>query len=155
MTTELRKNKDTNYNVQFISAEETYPVRQPVLRAGRPIKDCIFEGDTLESTFHLGLFFKNNLIGVASYMKNNHTNFSEENQYQLRGMAILKDYQRKGLGFLLIQAGERKLVELKVDRLWFNAREIAVKFYKNHGYNITAEPFIIEGVGLHFLMTNK
>lgn len=141
------------YKVQLISAQDTYTVRQPVLRTGRPIKDCVFEGDNLKTTFHLGLFLNENLIGVASYMKNTNAIFSEDNQYQLRGMAILEDYQKKGLGTLLLQAGKEKLTQMKVERLWFNAREIAVKFYKNHGYKTIGEPFTIEGVGIHFLMT--
>ena len=155
MIKNLHITTDSNFTIKPISAEETYAIRQPILRAGKPIDDCKFEGDTLESTFHLGLFFNDTLIGVASYMKNHHANFSEEYQYQLRGMAILKEHQKKGLGTLLIQAGKEELSNRKVDRLWFNARETAIQFYKNHGYIIEGESFNIEGVGIHFLMTNK
>ncbi|OBX21410.1 MULTISPECIES: GNAT family N-acetyltransferase [Bizionia] len=155
MTSDSHKIDHFNYSVKRISAEETYAVRQSILRAGRPIDDCVFEGDTLESTFHLGLYFKASLIGVATYIKNKNAVFPEESQYQLRGMAILKKHQKKGLGTLLIQAGEAELLKMKVDRLWFNAREVATKFYTNHGYKIQGDSFNIESIGIHFLMTNK
>ncbi|EGV44084.1 GNAT family N-acetyltransferase [Bizionia argentinensis JUB59] len=147
----ITKNKD--YSIRFISSEETYPIRQPVLRPGRALEDCVFTDDTLGSTFHLGLFFQDILIGVASYMKNKNDSFAEETQYQLRGMAILKDYQKKGLGEFLLKAGETNLAKSNVNRLWFNARENAVNFYKKHGYETQGTNFNIEGVGIHFLMT--
>jgi GNAT superfamily N-acetyltransferase len=155
MTADSNTIENPDYSIKSISAEETYIIRQAILRAGRPIEDCIFDGDTWESTFHLGLFYKAYLIGVASYMKNKNVVFSEETQYQLRGMAILKNYQKKGLGKLIITEGEEKLRILNVSRLWFNAREIALRFYKNHGYETQGSEFNIEGVGIHFLMTKN
>ncbi|MFC5196428.1 GNAT family N-acetyltransferase [Bizionia hallyeonensis] len=155
MTTNFHKIDQFNYCVKPISAEETYAVRQPVLRAGRPIEDCVFKGDKLASTCHLGLFYKETIIGVATYIKNKNAVFPEELQYQLRGMAILKNHQQKGLGALLIRAGEAKLLKMKVDRLWFNAREVATKFYAKHGYQIEGDSFNIESIGIHFLMTKK
>lgn len=140
------------YNIKYISTEETYRVRQPILREGRPIEDCVFEGDNKESTFHLGLFFKSELIGVASFMKNKSTLFSEDNQYQLRGMAILREFQHKGLGKLLLIEGEKILIKKAVNLLWFNAREIAIKFYQNNGYSKKGDAFIIPEIGLHFVM---
>lgn len=155
MTVQLNTIENPDYSIKLISAEETLIIRQPILRAGRPIEDCIFDSDTLESTFHLGLFHKASLIGVASYMKNKNIVLSEETQYQLRGMAILKNYQKKGLGKLIITAGEEKLRILNVSLLWFNAREIAVRFYKNHDYKKQGIGFKIEGVGMHYLMTKE
>jgi len=42
--------------IKEIPSKETYIVRQPVLRKGKPIESCIFEGDDLETTYHFGLF---------------------------------------------------------------------------------------------------
>lgn len=140
------------YTVKKISALETYPVRHPMLRAGRPLSDCAFDLDNEDSSFHLGLYHKNDLIGVSSFMLNSNSYFDEKLQYQLRGMAILKAYQKKGLGKLLLEAGEKE-VSKTCSRLWFNAREIAIKFYENSGYKKIGKPFIIEGIGTHFVMT--
>ena len=91
--------------IKEISSLETYSVRHPVLREGRPIEDCSFDGDDLSTTFHLGLFYEDVLVGVASFMKNNHVLFLDDNQYQLRGMAVLKTYQGKQLGDILFLHG--------------------------------------------------
>lgn len=146
------KTDNSIYKVKKITALETYPVRHPILREGRPIADCAFDLDNHDSTFHLGLFFKNDLVGVASFMKNNHAFFEETVQYQLRGMAILQDYQNKGLGKELLISGEKE-VSKTCSRLWFNAREIAVDFYKNCGYKTIGKQFDIKGIGAHFVMT--
>jgi len=143
------------YHIKQILAKETYVVRQPVLRECRPIEDCVFDGNNDENTFHLGLYFKSELIGVASYLNNKSKLFSEDNQYQLRGMAILKEFQQKGLGKLLLIEGEKLLINKKAERLWFNAREIAVSFYKNNHFQTHGEAFNIPQVGLHYVMSKK
>jgi GNAT superfamily N-acetyltransferase len=141
--------------IKEISSIETYSVRHPVLREGRPIEDCKFEGDDLESTFHLGLFYENILVGVASFMKNNLDLFLDEHQYQLRGMAVLKAYQGKQLGDALFKYGETLLVSKNVTLTWFNAREIAVNFYKRNGCHIIGQPFEIKDIGTHYVMFKK
>ncbi|GAL68931.1 hypothetical protein JCM19301_2950 [Jejuia pallidilutea] len=47
-----------DYQIMQICAKETYPVRHPVLRTGKPIETCAFNGDDLPSTMHIGLFIK-------------------------------------------------------------------------------------------------
>lgn len=154
MPAKLYKIKNPNYHIAKISALETYSVRHPELRAARPIEDCAFDLDNEDSTFHLGLYFKKDLIGVASFMKNKHILFAENMQYQLRGMAVLKSYQKKGLGCLLLRAGEL-MVAKNCSRIWFNAREVAVNFYKRGGYKIVDKPFIIEPIGKHYVMSKQ
>lgn len=141
--------------IKEINPLETYPVRHPVLREGRPIQDCRFDGDDLPTTFHLGLFYEDILVGVASFMENNHEFFSDEYQYQLRGMAVLKSHQGKQLGDVLLNYGETLLKEKNVTLLWFNAREIAVNFYRRNGSEIIGEPFEIKGIGTHYVMFKK
>lgn len=140
--------------IKHITALETYVVRHPVLRAGRSLIDCEFKGDKDQSALHLGLFYKTNLIGVATYIKNSNSLFTEKEQYQLRGMAILKEFQRKGLGVFLLEEGEKQLLN-KCQCIWFNARQIAVEFYESNGYKIEGDSFIIKDVGLHFIMVKK
>jgi len=147
--------KTEQIRIRTISSKETHDVRHPVLRAGRPIEDCIFEGDDDNSTIHLGLFLNQKLVGVATFLKNNHAHFKELVQYQLRGMAILKKQQKKGFGDLLLKESELILSDKKANRLWFNAREIATNFYKKNGYEIVGNLFEIPDIGLHCLMTKK
>ena len=144
-----------NFSIKKISSNETYPVRHPILRAGRPLEDCRFDHDDLETTFHLGLFEKNHLIGVATFLKNNSSSFPESSQYQLRGMAVLNRFQGKGLGAQLLNYAEAELKLSQTELLWFNARERAVPFYSKLGYKTTGNPFDIKGIGTHYLMFKK
>lgn len=141
--------------IKEISALETYPVRHPVLRKGRPLEDCHFEGDELQSTIHLGLFENENLVGVASLLKNNHPDFESNAQYQLRGMAVLESFQGKGYGNQLLKYGENLVKKLGADLIWFNAREKAISFYKNLGYSVIGDSFEIKGIGTHYRMIKK
>ncbi|KJD35817.1 hypothetical protein PW52_08795 [Tamlana sedimentorum] len=144
--------KTSNYTLKLISPEESYKVRHPVLRPGRPFETCIFDGDTLESTFHFGVFLNNELLGICSFFKNNHKNLDYNTQYQLRGMAILNYQQGKGLGKLVLNFAENHIKSLGIKIVWCNAREVATKFYVKNDYSIFGEPFNIEGIGTHYAM---
>ncbi|WP_191860463.1 GNAT family N-acetyltransferase [Hanstruepera ponticola] len=146
--------KQLELSLKTISAQETYPVRHPILREGRPLSECEFEGDEDPTTIHLGLYSKEKLIGVATFLKKSNPCFSEKVQYQLRGMAILQRFQNKGLGKIILDEAERLLTN-KCHRIWFNARKIAVNFYEKNGYKKTGEPFEIANVGVHYVMTKK
>ena len=143
--------KNMNF-IKEITANETFSVRQPILRPGRPIESCHFEGDNLISTIHFGYYNEADLIGVISVFKNASENFNAEKQFQIRGMAVLENHQKKGIGAVLVLHTENLLKTEGKHLIWFNARETAVGFYKKLGYKIIGEQFEITGVGTHFLM---
>lgn len=138
--------------IRKIDAKATYSVRQMVLRKGKPIETCHFEGDFLIDTFHFGLFIKEEIVGVISLYNNRNKIFDTIHQLQIRGMAVLEEYQNQGLGALLVKHIEKIAKELEKSLLWFNAREKAVSFYNKLGYTTHGDVFEIENVGLHYLM---
>ncbi len=143
----------SGFVIKNIPAENTYEVRQPVLRPGRPAKECEFEGDTREGTFHLGLYLGQQLIGVASFMPATSKIFPFKDQFKLLGMAVLPSFKGKGYGLALLNEGEdqlRKIVENPF--LWFNARDYAVGFYEKSGYQTFGGKFDIPGVCPHIVM---
>ncbi|AGC77093.1 acetyltransferase (GNAT) family protein [Nonlabens dokdonensis] len=141
-----------------ITSRETYSVRHAVLRKGRPVEDCRFSGDELGTTFHLGAFEKDKIIGVATFLMNKDIDLEQikhiklHHCYQLRGMAVLEIAQGKGIGKKLLKHAEKLLKEKHIQSLWFNARVNATSFYENMGYEIVSEPFIIPKVGDHYKM---
>ena len=141
--------------IKKISSIETYPVRHEVLRKGKPIETCQFKGDDDDNTTHFGLFLENKLVGIISIFKEKNNLFSETNQYQIRGMAVLEAFQGKGLGVELVKEAENHCINLNADLIWFNAREKAVTFYKKLDYTIIGDSFIIPDVGPHFVMFKK
>ncbi len=138
--------------IKQITATDTYAVRLPVLRPGKPIESCAFAGDDLITTVHFGIYTDNNIAGCLSVFKVSNNTFDINNQYQLRGMAVLEQHQKKGFGELLIVEAEQYIKSESGKLIWFNARENAVVFYKKMGYSTTGTAFIIEGIGTHYVM---
>ena len=101
------------------------------------------------------MYHETKLVGVCSFFKNNHEIISETPQYQLRGMAILKTYQGKGLGQIILDYGETITKKKHTQLVWCNAREVAINFYKKCGYKIIGNSFNIKNIGLHYVMYKK
>ncbi|QYJ68589.1 GNAT family N-acetyltransferase [Flavobacterium litorale] len=138
--------------IKKIQSAATYAVRQPVLRPGLPVSSCIFEGDDLSTTVHFGVFEADGLAGIISVFKSRNELFTNEVQFQIRGMAILPEHQKKGLGEKLLQTAESYIIQNSGKLVWCNAREVAVGFYKKAGYSIIGNAFTIKGVGVHYVM---
>ncbi|MCI9843267.1 GNAT family N-acetyltransferase [Flavobacterium pectinovorum] len=141
--------------IKEISAQETFIVRHPVLRKGKPIETCFFDGDDLETTHHFGLFENSDLTGIISLFLKTNTIFTENLQGQIRGMAILESHQKKGFGEALVKHCETYCVTNQFNLIWFNARTAAVGFYEKMGYEIKGNSFDIPEVGEHYLMYKK
>lgn len=139
--------------IKKINAVATHAVRHAILRKGKPRSTCFFEGDALPQTIHLGAFADERLLGVLSIYESSHNEFSEKVQNQLRGMAVLENFQGKGIGKILLEAAEKEISKRGPVRIWFNARVNAVPFYQHSNYQCVGERFFISEVGEHYLMT--
>ncbi|MBW2960928.1 GNAT family N-acetyltransferase [Mesonia aestuariivivens] len=142
-------------HIKKVKVEEILPVRQTVLRNGKPREECFFEGDLAKETIHLALYENEKIYAIASLLKDNNKNLTAINQYRLRGMAVMPEAQGKGLGKQLLRFAEELIKEQKNITLWFNARTTAVNFYKKNNFKILGEEFTIPKVGNHFLMFKK
>ena len=126
-----------------------------MLRPTRDIKECIFPGDDDELTFHLGAFEEGKLVSVAAFFFINNSHFTEPNQYRLRGMATLPEYQRRGLSKSLLQTAFPILMRNQCALLWCHAREVAIPFYQTMQFKSVGDFFMVEGLpetGRHLLM---
>ncbi|WP_163398236.1 GNAT family N-acetyltransferase [Flavobacterium fluviatile] len=141
--------------IKEISAKETFIVRHPVLRKGKPVETCVFEGDDLETTHHFGLFDNSDLIGIISLFIKTNPIFAQNLQAQIRGMAILESHQKKGFGEALVKYCEEYCLANQFELIWFNARVSAVGFYKKTGYETIGDSFNIPEIGEHYLMYKK
>ncbi|MBX9808145.1 MAG: GNAT family N-acetyltransferase [Flavobacteriaceae bacterium] len=141
--------------IKKIASTATFLVRHPVLRAGKPIGSCVFDGDDLETTLHFGLYLAQELVGIISLFKKSNPIFKEQNQYQIRGMAVLQNQQKKDFGKALVLHSEAYCKNQNVELIWFNARVEAVGFYEKMGYQNIGNTFEIPDVGVHILMFKK
>lgn len=138
--------------IREIKPLDTLEVRQKILRPNNCIKDCIFPGDDDSSTKHFGAFNGNLLIGIVSIYKRENSGF-HGNGYQVRAMATLSQDRGKGVGAKLLKRAEEYAFENGANYIWANARVSAKEFYQKSNYNIDAEQFNIEGVGLHVIVS--
>ncbi len=135
-----------------ISAKDTYLIRKQMLREDHDLESVKFEGDENEQTFHLGAFYNNKLVSVASFYFNRNENFKEDYQYQLRGMATLPEFQRKGFSSELLNVGFPIVKQNFCQLIWCNARQSARTFYEKVGMEMVKGPYDIPTVGPHYLM---
>lgn len=143
------------FMIKEITATKAYDVRHPVLREGKPIDSCHFDGDDLSTTFHLGYFIDEQLVGVVSLLERDHATLKYSKTFQLRGMAVLTSFQKRGIGDALVKKAEEMIQQKNGTFMWMNSREIAVRFYEKLGYQKHGEPFSIPKIGIHFTMIKE
>lgn len=131
---------------------QTYPLRSLVLRPGFPIESCHFEGDEKSTSFHLGCYIEEQVVGIASFVLQKHAAFEFNCQYRLRGMATHPQFLKQGVASSLLKEGERLVLLAKGELIWFNARKVAYFFYEKGGYQFWGEEFDIPTVGPHKVM---
>ena len=128
------------------------PLRQAVLRPGRPMETAVFAGDDLASTKHFGAFRNGQLLCVASLYDAELPNEPGVAAIQLRGMATAPEAQRTGLGRALVLGCIAYAREKGARLLWCNARTYASGFYSKLEFEIVGKEFDIPDVGPHYRM---
>jgi len=138
--------------IKQIEAKDTYNIRHQVLRPNLPIETCQFDNDMDEDSFHLGGYNEDQLTSIASFYLDNNSQFPEEFQYRLRGMATIKEFRGRGYSTDLLSTAFPLIKNNHVKVLWCNARTESTEFYSKMGFETIGNVFDIDGVGPHFLM---
>jgi len=132
--------------------EEIYDLRLFVLRAPEHrALGLTFPEDHLPTTLHFATFLPNRTpIACLTLLV---SSLDDAPAYQLRGMAVHPDHQRKQLGHsLLTTAYHHVQNHTPIRQLWCNARTPACRFYASQGWQIFSEEFTIPHAGPHFKM---
>jgi GNAT superfamily N-acetyltransferase len=131
--------------------EEILPVRWDVLLPGWPAERIRFPGEDAPEVLQVGAFADQRSIGCATVLP---APWQDQPAWQLRGMGVAHDWQKRGVGELILAEVEDLVREVSDVRLmWCNAREVALGFYQRLGWVIASERFHVENVGPHFKMT--
>ena len=120
-------------------------VRHAVLRNGLPLKTCAFDRDEDIDTLHIGAYANKKLVGVLTLLPN-------ATDVQLRGMAVLPEMQKLGIGFQLILEAEKCVMSMGISLLWMNARLVAIPSYERCGYQKLGDKFRLPFGGEHYKM---
>lgn len=141
--------------IRFIKPPETHLLRQLVLRPGQPLDEMEWPQDEAADSFHLAMEDQGMILAVASFQKERHERLLGWKQFRIRGMATHPDHQGKGIGTQLLRFGLDHLRAMKADLVWCNARSGALRLYAKEGFAEEGGPFVLEGIGEHYLMYKR
>jgi N-acetylglutamate synthase-like GNAT family acetyltransferase len=71
---------------------------------------------------------------------------------QIRFMAVAEQQQGKGIGRALMEEMENVSKEMGIQKIVLHAREVALPFYRQLGYQLDAPSHLLFGEIQHFLM---
>lgn len=138
--------------IKRITAEQLRPLRQKLLRPNMDHEKLVYHGDEVTDTFHTGAFANGVLVGIATICRENKPNDNTPESWRLRGMAVENEYRRKKVGHKVLSSCIDHVKKQGGKHIWFNARLVAVEFYKSFDFKITSELFEIEDIGPHYNM---
>ena len=137
-------------DIRPLEAAATRPLRRRILRPGQAEHELVYPGDEAADSLHLGAFDGGTLVGVASVFHQSPEGAPPvATDWRLRGMAVVPEARRRGVGAALLAACERHARAHGGTRLWFNARVGALPFYVASGYAVFGEEYVLPGIGPH------
>ena len=123
-----------------------YHLRWRMLRApwGEPEGSEI---DTIEDRcFHVMVLDNHKAVGVGRLQ------FNTADEAQIRYMAVDRDYERRGIGRMIVTELENEAKHNNIRSVVLDAREPAVGFYRNLGYGIEAKSYVLFDEIQHYRM---
>ena len=138
-----------------VNSNDLLPIRSKILRNNANYDYCKYKGDNLDSSFHIGAYVSNKIVGGVSVIKKKSTYKNLTNSYQLRGMCVLEDFQNKGIGEKILKEAEKHCKILKIKNIWMNARVKAANFYLKLNYIDLGFRYEIKDIGLHYFLYKK
>jgi len=137
--------------IREISAEQTRPVRQSVLRPHQHASELVYPGDDDAESFHLGAVRDDEVLAILS-MYHEPMPGSKSSGWRIRGMASVPEVRGAGYGTKLVEAARERSWSADRSPIWCNARQSAFGFYEKLGFVMVGQLFEIEGIGTHSVM---
>jgi GNAT superfamily N-acetyltransferase len=151
-----------NFNVSFISAEETRPVRFRVLWPHKPnANECVIDIDHASGARHIGASdVEGQQVGVCSLFDQRSDRFPSaipltDSVYRLRVIGTIPEVRGEGAGAAIIDFACAWCRQTGVEWLWCDAREVAFGFYQKMGFDFVSGPYQVPNIGTHRMMARK
>lgn len=143
------------FEVREINPEMTYNLRHKILRPHQAMEDSTSVTDHEEHTFHVGVFYEDKLISVATFIADNNPNFTNEKQYRLRQMATHEEFRKLGAGRAVVNYAEHVIKAKGIDLLWCKGRTTVQEYYRTLGFQEHGDVFNYPPIGPHIIMVKK
>ncbi|MBP9840945.1 MAG: GNAT family N-acetyltransferase [Simkaniaceae bacterium] len=115
--------------IRPISQEEAKGIREKILRPNYPL-------DWHQDSFHIGAFDGTLLIGICSVYHENPQQQLEQRAWRIRSIATLPEYQKQGIGRLLIEECLNYVRSKKGLFVWSNGHTAVGSFYEKCGFTL-------------------
>jgi len=79
----------------------------------------------------------------------------DDQQGQIRYMAVARGHERRGNGSLLLVSLEKAAQEMGLETVILHARENALPFYRHHNYTLVEKSFLLFDEIQHYLMNKQ
>lgn len=140
---------DHTFDVGTATTAEILPLRMSVLRDGTPSRDPRYAEDDHETTVHLvARGAAGVIVATSSWLPRPFPPEPDTPGIQLRGMAVDKTLQSRGVGALLLAAGIERARGLGATNVWARARDSALAFYERNGMLIAGGAFTDDATGM-------
>lgn len=123
-----------------------YDLRWKILRAPWNQPKGSEQDDFEDQAIHIIAVEADKIVGCGR------AHFNTDDEAQIRYMAIENEWQGKGVGKLILDELERRVIEKGAKKIILQARENVVKFYEKAGYKIVKPSHTLFGIIPHFLM---
>ena len=135
--------------IRIIRAQDTWEIRQQVLRPTQNLSDVQFPNDDSPGARHFGSFKDGQLVGIASVCCELFPGELGAHAWRLRGMATLPEVRGQGRGKALIAACLAHVREQRATCFWCSARTSALSFYTALGFESWGEVYEVPEAGPH------
>ncbi|GHO80667.1 hypothetical protein KSD_84380 [Ktedonobacter sp. SOSP1-85] len=88
----------TVFEVHTIAAEDTYVLRQSVLRPMQSLAECAYPEDHEPETLHAGCYRDGQLVGVGTIFREKREGSEAPGGWRVRGMAVSPEARGSGCG---------------------------------------------------------
>jgi predicted GNAT family N-acyltransferase len=131
-----------------LRSQDTHALRRAVLRNETPSDEVVFDGDELESTFHLGVRIDGEVVAISTWLERPYPDRPADRGFQIRGMATVAAHRGQGLGAQLLEAGIDRCRADGAALVWARARDTAMAFYARHGFATVGRGYVDLTTGL-------
>jgi len=125
--------------------KDYYQLRWQILRAPLQLDKGSEKDDLEDSAIHRAIIEDNNIVGVGRL------HLIDNNNAQIRYMAVKEEFRSKGLGQLMVAEFIQISKKHKISRIILYARKTAIKFYEKYNFSIVKKAYRLRGIQ-HFLM---